>query len=65
MSTPRRLLGIAAALLIALAWLGTARAQKTPAQRADELNSAGKQLFVKKQYRAAAEKFHQATILSP
>ena len=53
-----------AALLLAVV-SGSAVAQNTPAQRADQLNSAGKQLFVKKQYRAAAEKFYQATILSP
>lgn len=44
---------------------GEARAQKTPAQRADELNTIGKELFAKGQLRAAAEKFFQATVLSP
>lgn len=48
-----------------LAVVPDAPAQKTPAQRADELNSAGKELFKKRQYRAASEKFHQATVLSP
>jgi len=65
MSTRRYALGTAAALLVALAFAGDAHAQNTPAQRAEQLNIAGKRMFVQKQYRAAAEKFYQATVLSP
>jgi len=66
MSRARRYaVGTALAVAVALANTPAASAQKTPAQRADELNSAGKELFRKHQYRAAAEKFHQATVLSP
>lgn len=51
---------VVAALLIA----SPALAQKTPAQRADELNNEGKQAYKAKNYAGAAAKFRQAIVLS-
>jgi hypothetical protein len=42
-----------------------ALAQKTPAQRADELNDEGKQLYKAGKAEAAVGKFRQAVVLSP
>lgn len=57
------------ALLILTAALGvaapSAHAQKTPQDRAEELNDEGKELYRKGDYAGAANKFRQAVVLSP
>ncbi len=53
---------IAASLLIAV---GSASAQGTPAEKANQLNDEGKELFGQEKYGPAAKKFEAAIILSP
>ena len=64
MTTLPRLVA-AAMLVLAIGASGTAQAQPSPAERANQLNEDAKELFRKEDLDGAANKFRQAIVLSP
>jgi hypothetical protein len=65
MSVSPRLAAVLLVPICALTGPPLASAEKTPGQRADELNTEGKEEFRKGNYEPAAERFRQAIVLSP